>query len=45
MFDTFRLDTPLNNGLYEENYNDGTIEHDSEPSTNLSELLEGMDNG
>ena len=31
--------------LYEESYDDGTIEHDSEPSTEVLETLEGVEYG
>tara|TARA_R110000782_G_scaffold1651_3_gene6297 strand:- start:192 stop:305 length:114 start_codon:yes stop_codon:yes gene_type:complete len=31
--------------LFEESYDDGTIEHDSEPSTEVLETLEGVEYG
>jgi len=31
--------------LFEESYDDGTIEHDSEPSTDVLETLEGVEYG
>ena len=31
--------------LFEESYDDGTIEHDSEPSTEVLDTLEGVEYG
>ena len=35
----------MDRSLFEESYDDGTIEHDSEPSTEVLETLEGVEYG